>query len=153
MRNGVNGYLEVVKVRCDSLNGGHSTLHKVCHSLGVVFLQVTLDAERANRTSVTYGYICTISPHNRHQRPHLRLHVIFDVDLVGFFGELGWLEVVVEDDVDVCDGAFFRALLQLLSRGIGSNQSAIDPIVFSGHPLDKGQETPRTRFQQISIGW
>lgn len=94
----------------------------------------------------------TISLHNRLQRPHLRLHVIFDVDLVGFFGEHGRLEVVVEDDVDVCDGAFFRALIQDLSRGIGSNQRAIDPIVFSGHPLDKRTGNTENPFS-ANLNW
>lgn len=61
MRNRVNGYHKVVKVRCDSFDGSHSALHKVCHSLGFVFLQVSLDAERANRTSITYGP-CPASP-------------------------------------------------------------------------------------------
>lgn len=55
------------------------------------------------------------------QRCHLRLHVIFDVELVGFFGKCGGLQIVVEDDIDVRDCAFFCAFIHLLSRGIGSN--------------------------------
>lgn len=101
---------------------------------------MTLDAERANRTSVT-GVTRAAVP----GAPHLRLHVVFDVELVGFLGEGGRLEVVVEDDVDVCDGAFFRALLRVLGGGVGSDQSAVDAVVFPGHPLDK-------RGQQRSAG-
>lgn len=56
------------------------------------------------------------------QRGHLRLHVVLDVELVGFFGESGWLQVVIEDDVDVRDGAFFRALVHLLGGRVGPDE-------------------------------
>lgn len=59
---------------------------------------------------------------------------------------------MVEDDVDVCDGAFFRALIQLLSRGIGSNQSAIDPIVFSGYPLEDRTGNTENPFS-ANLNW
>lgn len=64
MRNGpiFTGYLEVVKVWCDSLDGGRGGLHKVCHSPRVVFLQMLLNPEGANRARVRHTLVKTGKP-------------------------------------------------------------------------------------------
>ena len=58
---------------------------------------------------------------------HLRLHIIFDVLLVGFLCEAGFLQVMVHDNIDTSDYcAFGTFALGPFSGGISTNERVIN---------------------------